>query len=152
MKKQSSTKMKCALLALVVVAMAMPAMAQGSPIRTPSSGFCGQYTCVGQIASLYITSAGGTASQAQIYFSMNVSGIGCTLVSNLYFTIPPGTLGYNDMYSLLLQASASGEMFTVVATGSTCHVIYVALGAPVLPLDQLKKDSALGSPATRGSP
>jgi len=134
MKKRSFTRIKLALLALVSVMMAMPAMAQGSPNRTPSPG-CGVSYCTGVITSLYTTSAGGNAKQAQIFFSMNVSGISCTLVSNLYFPIPPNSVGYSEMYRMLLQASVTGEVVTVDAsavssTNPLCNVTLVSVGAP----------------------
>jgi len=125
MKKQSFTKMKRAFLALVVVTMAMPAMAQapakGSPPPPCSSGT----DCVGTIDLLYVTSAGATTNQAAVYIKLS-TGLP-TSCTGLYYALRPGTNGYDQLYNLLLDAAVFGEKVDIrVTTGvGGCPVAYV---------------------------
>jgi hypothetical protein len=141
MKRQSFTKLRSAPLALVVVTMAMSAMAQVSPNRTPQSG-CGPVDCTGTINAVAVSTVSTVVllpAQPLIVVGMNITGgpSNCQLVFGLYFGLVPGTPGYDQMYSLLLKAYATGETVTIrtkVATnipglGSffPCGVDYVVL-------------------------
>jgi hypothetical protein len=129
MKKQSFPTIKLAFLALIVVMTAASAVAQDSPKRSLSQP-CSSNDCVGYITSLYVTSAGGTTTQAQVYISLSSGGpSGCSLVSNVYYSLPPGTKGYDQLYGLLLDATAYGEKVDIRVNNGPgpCTVDYVVL-------------------------
>jgi hypothetical protein len=116
----SFTKIALCILALGVLTMAMPAMAQS----------CNSTSCTATIHDLYVTSNGGTPAQAQVYINLNVSGgpSNCTLISGLYFNLPPNTRGYDQQYSLLQEAASGGKTVMIrTNNGGNCTVGYVVL-------------------------
>jgi hypothetical protein len=105
----------------VVLTAAMPAMAQS----------CDSHSCTATIQRLYVASAGGTAAQGKVYTQLNIAGApgNCTLAAGLYYTLPPGTAGYTQLYSLLQEAASGGKMVTIRTNdgGGSCIVNYIVL-------------------------
>jgi hypothetical protein len=120
MKTQISKQLTLKLVLLFAIAfvLAMPAMAQT----------CAPNYCSGTINRLYVPST--TGSPPTVYVSVGTGSPQCTLLSGVYITLPTGTPGYDQMYSLLLQAKITNTPVIVrINNGSNpCTISYVVAG------------------------
>jgi hypothetical protein len=124
MKKQSFNTLKLITFFALVITMAMPAMA----------ATCGPDSCSGTIARVYVTNVSNPLglSTPTVYVSMvgGSQGLDCSLASGVYFTLPSNQLGYEQQYSLLLQAKTTNTPVIIRANAYSggCTINYVVAG------------------------